>query len=186
MRILVVCRANVARSPLAAVMLAHELAGVGATVTSAGIQASEGAYPARGSVELAAQRGLDLTGHRSRPLSTKLVVDADLVLTMSENQRDVCARQVAGASRSTFTLRELDRLAAYAGAPPGAGGLDAGPEQLVEAAHLARPTAPPPRGPEDIPDPIGKDWEHWWALADELDALTARLGSRLRRATARG
>ena len=186
MPVLVVCRANVARSPLAEVMLADALAPLGVEVSSAGIQAVTGSPPARGSVELAAERGLDLTAHRSRPVTPELLAGADLVLTMSENQRDTCSRLVAGAGRYTFTLRELDRLAAHAdtparppgGVPPGA----AGTAGLIEAAHLARPAARPPRGREDIPDPIGLDWEHWLTLAEELDDVVARLAARLRAA----
>ena len=186
MRLLVVCRANVARSPLAEVLLADALDGLDAQVASAGIQAATGSPPARGSVELAAARGLDLTGHRSRPVTTQILIGADLVLTMSENQRDTCTRLVAGSGRYTFTLRELDRLLEHAGtaaassaeasAHPGARLAD-----LVEDAHLARPSARPPRGREDVPDPIGRDWDHWWALAEELDLLIGRLSARLRR-----
>lgn len=180
MRLLVVCRANVARSPLAEVMLADALADLGVEVASAGVQAAEGAPPARGSVELAADRGLDLAGHRSRPVSEPLVAGADLVLTMSENQRDTCARLLPGAGRRTFTLREFDRLTGGLTDLPSDSDPIATPlAALVEAAHQARPSASPPKQAEDVPDPIGKDWDHWYALADELDVLTGRLAARL-------
>jgi protein-tyrosine phosphatase len=204
----VVCRANVARSPLAAALLAEALAGTGIEVASAGVQATLGAPPARGSVELAARRGLNLTAHASQPVSAGLVSDATLVVTMSEAHRDICAHLAPGVSARTFTLRELDRLASAADAPPGEAPTDPAaaaaerptdpdpaaadtdltapdvpaPERLrrlVEAAHRARPWASPPQEQEDIPDPMGRDWEHWFALADELEHLIARFATRL-------
>jgi protein-tyrosine phosphatase len=180
-QILVVCRANVARSPLAAALLRHALAGTDIEVSSAGVQATDGAPPARGSVELAARRGLDLTAHASRPVSPALVTGATLVVTMSEAHRDICAHLAPGVSARTFTLRELDRLATAADVPPAAPDVPAQVRlrRLVEAAHLARPWASPPQGPEDIPDPMGLDWEHWFALDDELEALLSRLAARV-------
>lgn len=176
MQLLVVCRANIARSPLAEVLLADALAGRGIEVASAGVRATTGAPPARGSVELAARRDLDLTGHRSRPVTDVMVREAALVLSMSQAQRDVCARLGPGASQRCFTLREFDRLTADLDPPDGPGGpLPA----LVSAAHLARPASRPPTAPEDIPDPIGADWEEWIRLADELEQLAARLSRRL-------
>ena len=178
---MVVCRANVARSPLAAALLRHALAGTDIEVVSAGVQATHGAPPARGSVELAARRGLDLTAHVSQPVSADLVADAALVVTMSEAHRDICAHLAPGVSARTFTLRELDRLTTAADPLP------ATPDEparrrlhrLVEAAHLARPWASPPQGPEDIADPMGRDWEHWFALVDELEVLLGRLAARV-------
>ena len=198
-----VCRANVARSPLAAALLADALTGTGIEVASAGVQATHGAPPARGTVELAARRGLDLTGHGSQPVTAELVTNTALVVTMSQAHRGGCARLAPGAATRTFTLRELDRLATAAEDPPptppavhathgtpspgtgtrsGAGASVSPAERLhrlVEAAHLARPWAPPPQEPEDIPDPMGRDWEHWFALADELEVLLARLAARI-------
>jgi protein-tyrosine phosphatase len=187
-RVLVVCRANVARSPLAAALLADALAGTGIEVASAGVQAIHGAPPARGTVELAQRRGLDVTGHGSRPVTAELMAGAALVVTMSEAHRDICTRLTPVSSR-TFTLRELDRLATAAEAPPGTAPAahhgaahDTPPERLhrlVEAAHLARPWATPPSEPEDIADPMGRDWGEWFALADELEWLLARLAARV-------
>lgn len=182
-RILVVCRANVARSPLAAAMLRDALAHTGIEVGSAGVQASAGAPAARGSVELAARRGLDLTGHVSTPVSVELLLGASLVLTMSERHRDLCTLRAAGLGPRTFTLREFDRLTAAAAVtsprPIEAAHMAGWLDRLVQAAHGARPAAPPPSGPEDIADPIGRDWDHWFALDEELSELIARVAARL-------
>jgi protein-tyrosine-phosphatase len=183
-RILVVCRANVARSPLAEVMLRAGLTGTGIDVASAGVQAITGASPARGSVDLAARRGLDLTAHRSQPVTVPLLVASTLVVTMSERHRAACNRMATGLDHTTFTLRELDRLTAELDADTGAGLWDSPATRLRwlgEAAHLRRASAPPALEPEDIPDPMGRDWDAWFALDDVLDELIGRFLRRLLR-----
>jgi protein-tyrosine phosphatase len=173
MRVLVVCTANIARSPLAEAMLARELAAVGASVSSAGVQARIGHPAARGSFLLAEERGLDLSTHRSRPVTPELVQEADLVLTMSERQRDVCSPLVAGSASRVFTFRELGRLLTavdLAAAPTVPRGRL---RWLTEQLHLARPRARPPSHREDVEDPIGREWPHWAQLGEELDRLSA-------------
>lgn len=180
MQVLVVCTANIARSPLAEAMLAREL-GDGVQVASAGTRAREGFAAAPESVELGEQRGLDLRGHRSRPVSPALVADAELVLTMSERQRDAVAPLSPRTAGRVFTLREFDRLtrAVEPDVAPDGSRLD----RLLwwrDQAHLARPMAPPASGREDIADPIGRPWEHWVRLGQQLDELVPTLGDRLR------
>jgi protein-tyrosine phosphatase len=172
--VLVVCTANVARSPLFAAMLAGRL-GDGVTVSSAGTRAREGDPAAEGSAVLAEHRGLDLGGHRSRPVSPELVARADLVLTMSERQRDHCASLTAGAATRVYTVREFARLldaVDAADAPPAPAGRLA---WLRDQAHLARPRALPPTGPEDISDPIRASWPVWAELGEDLDDLLDRI-----------
>jgi protein-tyrosine phosphatase len=173
MQVLVVCTANIARSPLAEAMLAPRLAASQITVGSAGVRARSGDPAARGSFLLAEQRGLDLSAHRSRPVTPELVQEADLVLTMSERQRDVCAPLVAGSVSHVFTFRELARLLTavdLADAPaPGDGRL----AWLTERLHLARPSARPASEREDVADPIGRDWPYWVRLGEDLDGLTS-------------
>jgi protein-tyrosine phosphatase len=173
MQVLVVCTANIARSPLAAAMLAPRLVVAGLAVGSAGVRARAGDPAARGSFLLAEQRGLDLSAHRSRPVTPELVREAELVLTMSERQRDVCAPLVAGSASHVFTFRELARLLTavdLTDAPaPGDGRLT----WLTEQLHLARPSARPAAGPEDVADPIGRAWPYWVRLGADLDELTS-------------
>lgn len=91
MRFLIVCTANVCRSPMAAAAMRHALASQRrrAEVGSAGIDAlsDESAHPL--SVAAVAQAGLgDLSTHRSRLLSPLMVREADLVLCMERLQRN--------------------------------------------------------------------------------------------------
>jgi protein-tyrosine phosphatase len=164
--ILVVCTANVARSPLAHVMLA---ASVDVEVDSAGTKARAGDAAAVPSQQLAAARGLDLSGHRSTPVVPGAIEAADLVVTMSERQRDHCGSLVSGAGPKVFTLRELVRLLAAAG-------LDGdepapSPAAVATRAHLARPAAPRSSRPEDVHDPIRDPWPAWVEMAASLDGL---------------
>lgn len=94
-RILVVCTANRGRSPMLAALLREALAeqAPGVEIESAGLSTYElgrvglGADPSI--VELCARHGLDLGGHRARPLSRELCEAADLVIVMEPWQREV-------------------------------------------------------------------------------------------------
>jgi protein-tyrosine phosphatase len=143
--ILVVCTANVARSPLAEVMLA---ASVDVEVVSGGTQAREGDTAAVRSQELAAARGLDLTEHRSKPVTPDTIDHAELVITMSERHRDHCGILVPGAGPKVFTLRELVRLLgasdATTPAPPRRAGRAGPPRTTGRRPQLAGRGRPRP------------------------------------------
>lgn len=174
-RVLVVCTANIARSPLAQAMLQSSLSAPGLAFRSAGVRARPG-YPAdEEGIARAAARGIDLTAHRSAPVTDDLLSDADLVLTMSERQRDHCASHIPGGGSRTFTLREFVRL--LADVPTGSGPPTTTDRMrwLRDQAHAARPRAVRPREPEDIADPIGRGPEVWGALERDLAALVDRI-----------
>jgi protein-tyrosine phosphatase len=171
--VLVVCTGNIARSPLAEAMLAERLASAELQVSSAGVRARSGDPAARGSFLLAEARGLDLSAHRSRPVSPELVSDAALVLTMSERHRDVCAPMVAGSASHVFTFRELARLLETVDLTTAPGSAHARLPWLTEQLHLARPRARPANGREDVADPIGRAWPHWVQLGEDLDDLVS-------------
>jgi protein-tyrosine phosphatase len=77
--ILVVCPGNVCRSPYLAAVLQRALPEV--KVSSAGLVASGRRVPSH-SLALSAERGIDLSNFRSRPLVAATVRDVDLVLVM--------------------------------------------------------------------------------------------------------
>jgi protein-tyrosine phosphatase len=174
-RLLVVCTANVARSPLAEAMLRERLGGEGVGFASAGTRAREGLPAAEGSSDLAAERGLDLSDHRSRAVTAKLVEVADLVLTMSERQRDVCTPLAPGTAGRVFTLREFVRLLEAVDTTDAPTAPSPRLHWLRDQAHLARPRAVPAPGREDIADPIGREWDQWVELGADLDRLVGAL-----------
>lgn len=89
--ILFICSGNICRSPLAHAYAAKVLAEMGrddVTVTSAGTLGivGEPAHPL--AQEIGAEFGLDLTTHRSRPLTPFLLRAADLILGMTADHRE--------------------------------------------------------------------------------------------------
>jgi len=91
MRIMVLCVGNICRSPYAAALLERNLLGV--HVCSAGLQALID-HPADPLVQaLAAEQGIDLSAHRGKQLLAQDLIEASVVLVMSESQqRDVVSR----------------------------------------------------------------------------------------------
>lgn len=156
--VIVVCTANIARSPLAMAMLEDAVdrrLGPAAPVwvDSAGVHAREGDRAASSSVAEAANRGLELGAHRSRPLDRDDVREADLVLVMTADHRATVARMAPGATHKTFTIPELARLADHVEGRPDGAPVDRA-RAAVRAAAAARLTAPPSRRHEDVVDPI--------------------------------
>ena len=112
--LVVVCTANLSRSPMAAALLAVAL-GPAARVSSAGVAATPGRSPAPDAVRAMAERGLDIVDHRSRPLDPATMATTDLVLTMTRaHARDVAVTHIGSFGR-TFTLKELVRRAGPVG-----------------------------------------------------------------------
>ena len=178
-RILSVCTANIARSPLAEVLLRGHVHERGLSnqvlVASAGVQARTGYPAADSSVQLALQWGVDLSGHRSQPASPALTQDADLVITMSERQRDWLGRSVAGLHARCFTFKELARLVndIDPATLPSSG--PARIQQAVAQAHHRRPVSIAPPDKESIADPYGGTHEGYVAMANELVRLAAHV-----------
>ncbi|MBI3411126.1 MAG: Sua5/YciO/YrdC/YwlC family protein [Planctomycetes bacterium] len=92
--IVFVCTGNTCRSPIAEAlckkMLAqrlgikpNDLGENGFEVASAGLAAVEGSEAAAEAAAVAQARDADLSGHRTRPLTAELLLDADFLLTMT-------------------------------------------------------------------------------------------------------
>jgi protein-tyrosine phosphatase len=173
--ILVLCTANVCRSPMAQAMLARELAARGqrARVTSAGVAAAGGA-PVPGEVAtVLAGYGLDVTGHRSAAVTAGDLDGADLILTMAREHLRYAVVQAPLTWPRAFTLRELARRGARAG--PRAPG-----EPL--AGWLARAHAGRSRmallgdgEPDDVPDPFGGRLSDYQRAAAQISGAVAEV-----------
>ena len=93
----------------------------GVSVSSAGTAAWNGAPASEGSLLVGLERGLDLSMHRARALTTAEVRHADVILTMSERHRDRVA-ELGGAGKA-FTFRGFaDRSDRAADVPDPFGG----------------------------------------------------------------
>jgi protein-tyrosine phosphatase len=194
--LLVVCTANVCRSPLAARLLADALPD--ADVSSAGVQALVDAPMCAVSASVLPEG--DVVDHVARQLTPDLVRSSDLVLTMEREHRSAAVRLAPGTQSSVFTLREAAALArghADRGTRP--------PEELgslASALHglrglVALPAAEPPKRrwwsrpvePEDpltIVDGHGRPDAVHRAAAEQVAATTEALLDALRALPVRG
>lgn len=177
--ILVVCTANLCRSPMAEFLLASavqkrpDLAGRW-HVHSAGTQAAAGQpmHPLADAV--LAERGVPHEPFRTRPLTAATIEAAALVLTASRDHRRRVVELVPGAVRRTFTLREFARLVA---AMPGSSGngADRGRE-LLAAVPLARAGTSVNRPEDDdLIDPIGGRIRAFRRCADTIQEAVQRI-----------
>jgi L-threonylcarbamoyladenylate synthase len=94
--ILFVCSGNSCRSPMAAALFGKLLAGklgcepedlrqIGYTIHSAGTSAFGGGWASANAIEAMEERGLDISGHVSRPVTAAMVRDADQIYAMSSS-----------------------------------------------------------------------------------------------------
>ena len=149
-----------------------EARGVTAEVASAGFL-TEDRPPPDEVVELMADRGIDVSGHRSRIVTPELLEEADLVVGMAREHVRDAAVEAPGCFGRTFTLKELVRRGTEAGGvAPGESvdawlarvGADRTPAQLLGAA-----------ADDDVTDPIGRRQRVYRRVADEIEVLTDQL-----------
>jgi protein-tyrosine phosphatase len=112
-RILVVCTANVCRSPMIAALLSNRFvrAGLGDRVhiASSGIYALVGEPADPAGVRLLAERGIDLSGHRATALDEEELRLADLILVSEEAHRQAIFYRSPQALHKVWLLTELNR-----------------------------------------------------------------------------
>lgn len=110
--IVTVCTANICRSPMAAGLLQHALAGqpepLGSLkVLSAGVAARPGELVSENSVTAMKKAGIDIAGLRSQPLTTRLAQEASLILCMTESHRAMIHLTLNPAPRHVYLFREF-------------------------------------------------------------------------------
>jgi protein-tyrosine-phosphatase len=106
--LLFVCTGNTCRSPIAEAAARAELERRGwshVQVRSAGVAAAADAPASEHAVSVLAERGIDLSAHRSQPLTAELVEWADLILAMSSSHR--FALQDLGAATKTAMVTDF-------------------------------------------------------------------------------
>jgi protein-tyrosine-phosphatase len=119
--VLFVCSGNTCRSPMSEAIARRRIAdklGVspdelekkGIVVLSAGSFALPGARATPQAVEALKDLGVDLSRHRSRPLTVELIHQADMIFPMSRAHAGAVASLVPSASEKTVTLNPNDDI----------------------------------------------------------------------------
>ena len=179
-RLLMVCHANLCRSPMAE-RLSHRslelrLGKAAKTIDVSGAgthaRADQPMHPL--AVEVLREHGADDTGFRSRRLTEELVTRADLVLTATRQQRAASVGFNPAAVRRTFTIRQFGRYAKAV--PAGTFSPCRPPEQqlrkLVDEMSVVRgklPVAAPEA--DDLPDPVNLPIDAFRRCAAEIQSV---------------
>lgn len=168
LQILVVCTANICRSPAAAALLSYELGqrfGESVRVASAGTEALAGSPACELSTALVGayprwtggSGSLAHPDHVSRQVAAADLAASALVLGLDRTHRAALAHLAPAARQRTFTLRQAAAIAAAVGGQVAAGGLPAGAPPLpgpaadrlrwlVAEVDAGRGLGPPPQG----------------------------------------
>ncbi len=108
--ILIVCTANICRSPVAEALLRDRLVAMELgdwNVGSAGTWAYPGQSAAEHSTYLLSKQGLDITGHSSRIVTENLLLDVDLVLCMETGHVEALKTEFPGHKHKIYLLPEM-------------------------------------------------------------------------------
>jgi len=118
--VLFVCTGNLCRSPMAAALLQARLARSGAgfpacrdearrdwQVGSAGVWTTDGRPASAYAIEEMAQRGIDLRAQRARNVTRALMVEADLVLAMTQSHADALTAAFPDQAHKVHLLSEM-------------------------------------------------------------------------------
>ncbi len=180
--LLVVCSANQARSPAAVAVfrqaLDRDLRSARHQpwrIQSAGTDAEPGRPIWPQMAAAMTGRGLDVSPHRARLVTVDMLEASDLVLTMTEDQRQRVNRALPEMTARTFTLKEADRLLSSAQWDPAWDGT----HEIVERMHRLRPVVPTPSEAEDIRDPVPGSASLSRRVLAEIERLVERVSQHM-------
>jgi len=137
-----VCTANICRSPMASALLQHALAAQpeplrSIKVISAGVSSHPGETVSENSVIALKKVGLDISSHRSQPLTQRMLDEAAMVLCMTEAHRSMIQVQASPPPKNLFLFREFMPPGADREIPDPYGGplkvYEAARDEMVEA-----------------------------------------------------
>jgi protein-tyrosine-phosphatase len=108
--ILIVCTANICRSPVAAALLRDRLQKRGLNdwqVGSSGTWAMNPRGASQNSIEVMSRRGLDINNHRATMVKEAYVRHADLVLTMEVGHAEALRAEFPAQAHKVYLLSEM-------------------------------------------------------------------------------
>lgn len=163
LRVALVCTGNTCRSPMAEALLRAMLRDRPSARPIEVLSAGTGAFPGDPAtpqaVAVLAERSIDLSGHRSRPISVPLLETVDLVLTMTARHKDAVLRMAPPMEGRVFTLAEA-----------AAGALRSAPADTARRGDAGTGAASSESEYGDVPDPIGSDDQVYRETADRIES----------------
>lgn len=107
-KLIFVCTGNTCRSPMAEGLMKQLLGpDSGWEVGSAGVCAGNGFPASPNSIAAMQEKGIDISGHRSRLLSPALIEEADLLVAMTGGHRDAILAAAPQSAGKVFLLKSF-------------------------------------------------------------------------------
>ncbi|KRE43810.1 arsenate reductase/protein-tyrosine-phosphatase family protein [Knoellia sp. Soil729] len=180
--VLVVCTGNVCRSPYIERVLAHELAGTGITLSSAGTGALVGSPIDAQSASRLAAVGADADGFAARQASREIVAEANLVIGATREHLGPVVQLYPRALRYAFALHDLADLLAGVSSTDIAAAPGDNRVAKVAATAIAQRGIVNPRLPEQsgIVDPYRQSAQVFDQMVDEIATSLPTIATALR------
>ena len=108
MKILFVCTGNTCRSPIAQAMASYLAGKIDVTIEadSAGLMVIPGSKVSKYSVDAVTEYGIDISSHIPKAITSELLDNADLIITMTKAQKDLIIKSIPYYSEKVKNLGE--------------------------------------------------------------------------------